>query len=64
VEAIKCYALNAIKKKRLTNSINKKTEKKDLEITNIWLILTLSIATSIDALMIGVSFAFLKQYYT
>jgi putative Mn2+ efflux pump MntP len=38
----------------------KKTEKKDLEITNIWLILTLSIATSIDALMIGVSFAFLE----
>jgi manganese efflux pump family protein len=38
----------------------KKTDKKELEITSYWLILSLSIATSIDALMVGVSFAFLE----
>jgi manganese efflux pump family protein len=38
----------------------KKSDKKELEITSLWLILNLSIATSIDALMIGVSFAFLQ----
>jgi manganese efflux pump family protein len=38
----------------------KKTDRKELEITSYWLILSLSIATSIDALMIGVSFAFLQ----
>jgi manganese efflux pump family protein len=38
----------------------KKTDRKELEITSFWLILNLSIATSIDALMIGVSFAFLQ----
>jgi putative Mn2+ efflux pump MntP len=38
----------------------KKDEKKEWEITSYWLILSLSIATSIDALMIGVSFAFLE----
>jgi manganese efflux pump family protein len=38
----------------------KKTDKKKLEITSYWMILNLSVATSIDALMIGVSFAFLQ----
>jgi putative Mn2+ efflux pump MntP len=38
----------------------KKPERKEMEITSYWLILSLSIATSIDALMIGVSFAFLQ----
>jgi manganese efflux pump family protein len=37
----------------------KKPDDKKLEITSYWLILSLSIATSIDALMVGVSFAFL-----
>lgn len=37
----------------------KKTDRKEWEITSYWLILSLSVATSIDALMIGVSFAFL-----
>jgi manganese efflux pump family protein len=38
----------------------KKPDEKKLEITSYWLILSLSIATSIDALMVGVSFAFLQ----
>lgn len=37
----------------------KTTNKKEIKLTDMWLILSLSVATSIDALMIGVSFAFL-----
>jgi len=36
--------------------------RKDLDPLNIYVLLTLSIATSIDALVIGISFAFLKNY--
>ncbi len=35
------------------------TDKKDIDITKGWLLLTLSLATSIDALAVGLSFAFL-----
>lgn len=38
----------------------RKTERKDLPTANFWLVISLSIATSIDALIIGVSFAFLE----
>jgi manganese efflux pump family protein len=38
----------------------KKANKKEIQIANFWLIISLSIATSIDALIIGVSFAFLN----
>jgi len=36
------------------------THGKDIDITKGWLLLTLSLATSIDALTIGLSFAFLN----
>ncbi len=36
------------------------SQKSDADITKGWLLITLSIATSIDALAVGLSFAFLK----
>lgn len=36
--------------------------RKELDPLNIYVLLTLSIATSIDALVIGISFAFLENY--
>ncbi len=38
----------------------KKTDKKEFNVTNFWVIITLSVATSIDAMIIGISFAFLN----
>ena len=38
----------------------KKEEEKDLQITKIWRLLSLSVATSIDAMIVGISFAFLE----
>jgi putative Mn2+ efflux pump MntP len=43
-------------------SIHSETARKDLDPLNLYVLLTLSIATSIDALVIGISFAFLKNY--
>ncbi len=55
--------LGTIGVKMLVESL-KKTNKKQIQITNFWLIISLSIATSLDALIIGVSFAFLKVNIT
>ncbi len=38
----------------------KTSDKKEINVMNFWLIISLSIATSIDALIVGVSFAFLN----
>ena len=51
--------LGAIGLKMIIESLKTKN-KKPLEINSIWLILSLSIATSIDALIVGISFAFLQ----
>ncbi len=37
-----------------------KEENKSLQITRIWVLLSLSLATSIDAMIVGISFAFLE----
>jgi len=38
----------------------KKNDNKVLNVTNLWVIISLSLATSIDALIVGISFAFLN----
>lgn len=43
-------------------SIQSETTKKELNPLNIYVLLTLSVATSIDALVVGISFAFLQNY--
>jgi manganese efflux pump family protein len=48
--------------KMIYETFRKKEEKKILNIDNVWVIIALSIATSIDALIVGTSFVFLKVY--
>ena len=43
-------------------SIQSETISKQLNPLNLYVLLTLSIATSIDALVVGISFAFLQNY--
>lgn len=43
-------------------SIQLETTKTDLDPLNLYVLLSLSFATSIDALVVGISFAFLKNY--
>lgn len=43
-------------------SVHVDPTRKELDPLNIYVLLTLSIATSIDALVIGISFAFLENY--
>ena len=43
-------------------SIHSETISKDLDPLNLYVLLTLSFATSIDALVVGISFAFLRNY--
>lgn len=43
-------------------SIHAETTKKEVDPLNLYILLTLSIATSIDALVVGISFAFLQNY--
>ncbi len=45
--------------KMVFESFEKKTNKKPLNIDKIWVIIALSVATSIDALIVGTSFVFL-----
>lgn len=42
-------------------SIQVETTRKELDALNIYVLLVLSVATSIDALVVGISFAFLKN---
>lgn len=43
-------------------SIHSETTKKELNPLNVYVLLTLSVATSIDALIVGISFAFVQNY--
>lgn len=43
-------------------SIHSGTTRKELNPLNVYVLLTLSVATSIDALVVGISFAFLQKY--
>lgn len=43
-------------------SIHSGTTRKELNPLNVYVLLTLSVATSIDALVVGISFAFLQNY--
>ncbi|HEY9846263.1 MAG TPA: manganese efflux pump MntP family protein [Candidatus Caenarcaniphilales bacterium] len=46
----------------VSEAVHPEPVTKELDPLNIYVLLTLSIATSIDALIIGISFAFLKNY--
>ena len=46
--------------KMVWESFHPEKEEKTIDITKGWLLLTLSVATSLDALAVGLSFAFLK----
>lgn len=43
-------------------SIHSNPSREELNPLNVYVLLTLSVATSIDALVVGISFAFLKSY--
>ena len=45
-------------------AIDSKTTNKKLNPLNVYVLLMLSVATSIDALVVGISFAFLQHYIT
>lgn len=51
--------LSAIGIKMIIETFRKENEK-TLQITRIWVLLSLSLATSIDAMIVGISFAFLE----
>lgn len=46
--------------KMIYESFEKKANKKPLNVDNMWVIIALSVATSIDALIVGTSFVFLE----
>lgn len=46
--------------KMMAESLKKTVEKKPLNVDNIWVIIALSIATSIDALIVGTSFVVIE----
>lgn len=52
--------LSLIGGKMIFESIRSDSNKKETEVMNVYLLFILSIATSIDALAVGVSFAFLE----
>ncbi len=54
--------LSLIGCKMIYESIKRKPKEKKIPLMNTYVLLTLSVATSIDALAVGLSFAFLKIY--